>query len=148
MKVFEIARVIGARVVGDADVEITGIGKIEDAKAGEITFLANPKYEKYVADTRASAVIVSEDFKTERKDIVLLRVKDPYTAFVFALKNMIPRHELLPSGIHLAAHISPNATIGKDVRIGAGATILDNAKIGDRIMILPGTRDRRRRRNR
>jgi UDP-3-O-[3-hydroxymyristoyl] glucosamine N-acyltransferase len=139
MKVSEIARVIGARVDGDADIEITGIGKIEDAKAGEITFLANPKYEKYVADTRASAVIVSEDFKTERTDIVLLRAKDPYTAFAFALQNMKPRRELLASGIHLAAYISPSAKFGKDVRIGAGAIILDNAKVGDRVMILPGS---------
>ncbi|MGO9480886.1 MAG: LpxD N-terminal domain-containing protein, partial [Candidatus Kryptoniota bacterium] len=73
MKVSEIARVIGAKVDGDVNVEVSGIGKIETAKAGEITFLANPKYEKYFADTGASAVIVSEEFKTERKDIVLLR---------------------------------------------------------------------------
>ncbi len=146
MKVSEIARVIGARVDGDADVEIGGIGKIEDAKAGEITFLANPKYEKYVADTRASAVIVSEDFKTERTDIVLLRAKDPYIAFVFALENMMPRRELLPvmdplsgTGIHTSAYISPNAKLGKDVRVGACAIILDNAKVGDRVMILPGS---------
>ena len=138
MKISEIAREIGVRVDGNPDSEIIGIGKIEEAKAGEITFLANPKYEKYVATTRASAVIVSENFKTNRKDIVFLRAKDPYVAFVFALKKMMPSHELLPVGVNQSAYISPNAIVGEDVRVGALASILDNAKIGSRTIIFPG----------
>ncbi|HUI29443.1 MAG TPA: UDP-3-O-(3-hydroxymyristoyl)glucosamine N-acyltransferase [Candidatus Acidoferrales bacterium] len=139
MRVSEIAREIGARVDGKPDAEIIGVGKIEEAKAGEITFLANPKYEKYVSTTCATAVIVSENFKTNRKDITLLRVKDPYVAFVFALKKLAPSRDLLPPGTHLAGHISSKAKLGKDVRIGACAIILDNAQIGDRTMIFPGS---------
>jgi UDP-3-O-[3-hydroxymyristoyl] glucosamine N-acyltransferase len=139
MKVSEIARAIGAVIDGNPDVEINGIGKIEEAKSGEITFLANAKYEKYVANTKASAIIVSESFKSERKDIVFLRTRDPYVAFVFALRKLMPPRELLPQGIHLAAYISPSAKLGKDVRIGAGAVVLDNARIGDRTMILHGS---------
>ncbi len=139
MRVSEIAVEIGARVDGNPDAEIIGIGKIEEAKAGEITFLANPKYEKYVAITGASAVIVSEDFKTERKDVTLLRVKDPYVAFVFALKKLVPSRDLLPPGTHLAGTYFSKAKLGKDVRIGACAIILGDTKIGNRTMIFPGS---------
>ena len=139
MKLSKIAQLVGAMVDGDPNIEISGIGKIEDARKGEITFLANSKYEKYIADTKASAVIVSENFRTTRKDIAFLRAKDPYVAFVFTMKSMMPQRELLSSGIHLAAFISPSAKIGKDVRIGPGSVILDNVRIGDRTMILPGS---------
>jgi UDP-3-O-[3-hydroxymyristoyl] glucosamine N-acyltransferase len=138
MKVSEIARGLRARVDGNQDAEILGIGKIEEAKVGDITFLANPKYEKYVAITKASAIIVSENFKTDRKDIVLLRVKDPYVAFVFALKNFMPPRELLPPGIHPSSYVSDGATVGASVRIGAYTSVLGNAKIGDRTIVFPG----------
>jgi len=138
MRVSEIAREIGARVDGNPDVEISGVGKIEEAQAGEITFLANPKYEKYVATTGASAIIVSENFKTDRKDVVLLHAKDPYIAFVFALKKMIPARELLSAGVHPSAYISPDAMVGENVRIGPFVSILGNAKIGKRTVIFPG----------
>ncbi len=138
MNVSEIAREIGAVVDGNPDAEITGIGKIEEAKKGEITFLANVKYERYVSTTRATAIIVSENFKTNRSDIILLRAKDPYVAFVFALKRMMPPRETLPAGIHPSAFVSPTAKIGKDVRIGPFVSILGNAKIGDRAAIFPG----------
>jgi len=139
MKVSEIAGLIGARVDGNGDVEISGVAKIEEAKAGEVTFLANPKYEKYVATTKASAVIVAEDFKTDRTNLVLLRAKDPYVAFVFALKNMLPPVDPLPMGVDSSAHVSPQAKIGKDVRIGAFVAVGDNAKIGDRVVVMPGS---------
>ena len=139
MKASEIALLIGARVDGNADAEISGIAKIEEAKTGEITFLANLKYEKYVSTTKASAVIVPEDFKTERTDLVLLRAKDPYVAFVFALQRMLPPPEPLSVGIHPSAYVSPKAKVGKDVRIGAFVCILDNVKLGDRTAISHGT---------
>lgn len=139
MNVSDIARLIGASVNGNAEVEITGIGKIEDAKPGEITFLANPKYQKYFETTRASAVIVSEDFKSKRSDLTLLRAKDPYVAFVFALKALIPPPEPLSAGVSPVSYISPKAVVGKDVRVGAFVCILDNAKIGDGVKISHGS---------
>ncbi|HEY9166495.1 MAG TPA: UDP-3-O-(3-hydroxymyristoyl)glucosamine N-acyltransferase [Candidatus Kryptonia bacterium] len=139
MRISEIARIIGAKIEGNAGVEISGIAKIEEAKKGDITFLSNPKYEKHAAVTKASAIIVSEEFRTDRKDIVLLRTKDPYVAFVFALKALVPPPEILPEGIHSLAYVSPKASIGKNVRIGAYANILDGATIGDRSSIHNGT---------
>jgi UDP-3-O-[3-hydroxymyristoyl] glucosamine N-acyltransferase len=139
MKASDIARLIGATVDGNAEVEISGIGKIEDARPGEITFLANPKYQKYFDTTHASAVIVSEDFRSKRSDVTLLRAKDPYVAFVFALKTMTPQPEPLSAGVNPVAYISPKASIGKDVRVGAFVCVLDNAKIGDRVKISHGS---------
>ncbi len=139
MKVSDIARLVGAKVEGNADLEISGIGKIEEAREGELTFLANPKYRKFFDGTKASAVIVSEDFNSDRSDITLLRAKDPYVAFVFALKSMMPPVEPLQPGTNPAAYISPNAVVGKDVRIGAFACILEGAKIGDGAKISHGS---------
>ncbi len=139
MKVSDIARLIGASVDGNAEVEISGIGKIEDARPGEITFLANPKYQKYFDTTGASAVIVSEDFKGKRPGMTLLRAKDPYVAFVFTLKAMIPPPEPLSAGVNPVAYISPKAVIGKDVRVGAFVCILDNARIADGVKISHGS---------
>jgi UDP-3-O-[3-hydroxymyristoyl] glucosamine N-acyltransferase len=139
MKISEIAREIGAVVDGNPDAEIVGVGKIEESKRGEITFLANPKYEKYIETTKATAVIVSESFKTRRTDIVLLRAKDPYVAFVFALKKLMPTRELLSAGVHPSAYISPDAKIGEGARIGAFASILGNARIGNRTAVFPNS---------
>lgn len=137
-KASDIARIIGASVEGDAEVEISGIAKIEDAKSGEITFLSNPKYEKYFETTKASAVIVSEEFKGSRKGLTLLRAKDPYVAFVFALRAIMPPPEPLPAGVNPKAYVSPSATVGQGVAVGAFACILDGAKIGDGVRISHG----------
>ena len=139
MKVSDIARLVGAKVEGNADLEISGIGKIEEAREGELTFLANPKYRKFFDTTEASAVIVSEDFNSNRSDITLLRAKDPYIAFVFALKSMMPVVDPLRPGINPAAYVSPKAVLGRDVGIGAFACILDGAKIGDGAKISHGS---------
>ncbi len=129
MKVSEIAELIGAELEGDAELVISGIGKIEEAGPGEITFLANPKYEKYFATTKASAVIVSADFNGNRKDVALLKTRDPYTAFVFALRAINPPPDPLPAGIDPSAHISPSAVIADNVRIGAFACVQDGAHV-------------------
>lgn len=138
MKVSDIAGLVGAKVEGNADLEVTGIGKIEEAREGDITFLANPKYVKYFENTRASAVIVSEDFKPTRGDVTLLRAKDPYVAFVFTLKTLIPPPAPLAPGVNPTAWISPTATLGKDVAVGALACILDGARVGDGAKISHG----------
>lgn len=138
MKISDLAKLAGAEVDGSGDVEINGIAKIEEAKEGDVTFLANPKYEKFVLTTRASAIFVTRDFKSDRRDIVFLRTKDPYVSFVIALKALVPQEELLPKGINSSAYISPKAILGRDVSIGAFVVISDGARIGDRAVISHG----------
>ena len=84
MKLAEIASLLGATLEnGDPEAEITGVAGIEEASAGHITFVANPKYAAAAKTTSASAVIVSEDFPAIATG--MLRSKNPYLAFARAI---------------------------------------------------------------
>ena len=78
-KLKELAEWVGGKVVGDGEVEILGVASIEEAKTGEITFIANPKYLSKLAQTKASAVIVSTEIPQAEKP--LLCVANPHLAF-------------------------------------------------------------------
>ena len=140
MKLREIAAILNAEVVGNDAVEIRRVAKIEEAGEGDITFLANPKYTRFLGTTRASSVIVARTLamagvETAGPLPVLLRVDDPYTSFLKILVTFNPPNDLLPPGIHPTAVIAPSATLGRDVRVGAHAVIGDQCKIGDSAMI-------------
>ena len=123
----EIASWINAVVDGDETLEITGLAKIEEARPGELTFIANPKYEKYIADTAASAVIVANNFSGSNK--TLLRCADPYYAFMLLVERLYGGPPELPAGIHPSAviaegcRIDPGSAVGPLVVIGRGSTI-------------------------
>lgn len=138
MKLSEIAKVLNAELVGDGDVEIKRVAEIQNAKEGDITFIANPKYERFFDTTNASAVIVSKNFSKRREDVSMLVVDEPYFAFVKTLKLLNPPVEFLPSGIHPTAVVAETAVLGKDVRIGANVVIGERVKIGDNTIIMPG----------
>ncbi|MBI5560989.1 MAG: UDP-3-O-(3-hydroxymyristoyl)glucosamine N-acyltransferase [Deltaproteobacteria bacterium] len=132
----EIAKKVGGRVLGDSSVLIRGVAAIEEARQGDITFLSNPRYGKYLKETNASAVVVSEDIPpVEGKNLLL--TKNPYLAFAVLLKEFKP--PLLPeAGVHPKAEIHPSARLGQRVSIGAYAVIEDGADIGDGAIIYPG----------
>ncbi|HJP95022.1 MAG TPA: UDP-3-O-(3-hydroxymyristoyl)glucosamine N-acyltransferase [Pyrinomonadaceae bacterium] len=136
MKLSELARLTGARVEGATDeIEITGAAGLDEASEGHITFLANPRYTPRVNSTRASAIYLSEDAKTERQ-IPILRVKDPYLAYTRALRIFHPEAELEPF-IHPSAVIDPSARIAARVAIGACTVIGKNVFVGDDVCIHP-----------
>ena len=144
MKINEIARLLSATVEGNPELEIRRVAKIEDAGEGDLTFLANPKYARFLALTGASAVIVGkavtvEDRPADATPLTLLRVDDPYVGFVRVLALYNPPQPPLPAGIHPTALIAPTATIGADARIGPYAVIGDRTKVGDRSIICPCT---------
>lgn len=146
MKLSEIARLLNGTLEGDGEIDITNIGKVESAKPDEITFIANPAYEKFYSSAKAGAIIVSLQFdpdKVKRSDnrkIPLIRVKDPYLAFIDVLDEFSPQTELQKIGIHESAVISDSAVISKEeVRIGAGCFIGEKCRIGKRVSILPNT---------
>jgi len=143
MKLREIAAMLNAEVEGNDAVEIQRVAKIEEAGEGDITFLANPKYTRFLGTTRASSVIIARNLETVASDSpgprpVLLRVDDPYTAFLKILVTFNPPRDPLPFGIHSTAVIAPSATLGRDVRVGAHAVIGDRCALGDRVMISHG----------
>ncbi len=134
----QIAQLIQGTVEGDLETTIHGFGKIEEAQQGEITFLANPKYESYLYTTNASIVIINNDYQlTAPITATLVRVKDAYqrVAVLLQLNNDMMQQSNVKVGIEQPCFIDPSATIGDNVYIGAfayigkGAVLADNAKI-------------------
>ncbi len=133
MKLSELAQHLGGQVVGD-DVEITRLAPITEAQAGDLTFLANPKYTARIATTKASAIILPEDFSPV--PLPSLRVADPYFAFAKALEILHPP-EPPPRGIHPTAVVGKKCHIGSNVSIGAYTVIDDLCHLADGVTIYP-----------
>ncbi len=144
-------------LVGSQTLMLDSVAPIETAQKGSISFIANSKYEKFLSQTQASVLIVSNKLDTSHvpPDLALLKVSDPYTAFVFVLERFTTPRQTAPVGIHPTAVISSSARvhqtacigaycyIGADVHIGANTviyphtTILDGTTIGDSCIIYP-----------
>ena len=116
MKLRDLAERLDCRLEGDGDVEILRVAGIQSAESGDITFLANPKYEKVLRATRASAVILKED--APAAPCAMLRARDPYLAFARAVGLFAPVSRPAP-GVHSLAAIASDARIGVDTSVGA-----------------------------
>lgn len=133
----QIADFIGGRVEGNENAAVHTFAKIEEGQPGAISFLSNPKYTHYLYETQSTIVLVNDDLELEHEvAATLVRVKNAYEAVAKLLQlydSMKPRK----TGIDSLAFVSPKATIGKDVYIGAFACIGDGAVIGDGAQIYP-----------
>ncbi|PYT04247.1 MAG: UDP-3-O-(3-hydroxymyristoyl)glucosamine N-acyltransferase, partial [Acidobacteria bacterium] len=137
MKLEELARLTGARVEEKfSDVEVGGAAGLDEADAGQVSFLANPRYTPRVQTTRASAVYVGEDVETGRDDIAVLRTRDPYLAYTRALRVFHPEPLFEPL-IHPSAIIDPSARLGDGVAVGACSVVGRDVVIGDRVRLFP-----------
>jgi UDP-3-O-[3-hydroxymyristoyl] glucosamine N-acyltransferase len=135
MKLVEIASLLGATLEnGDLEIEITGVAGIEEASAGQITFVANPKYAPAARTTSASAVIVSEDFPAVATG--MLRCKNPYLTFARAIDLFYQPPQYGP-GVHPTAVIAPTAKLGANAHIGAYVVIEEQVEIGEDAVLLP-----------
>jgi len=134
MTLEELAARLGARVVGDGNRLITGVAGIEEAREGEVTFVANPRYRSKLLSTGASAAIVPPDVEDAPLD--LLVTPEPYVAFTKALEVFHPR-ERPESGVSPDAWVDPSARVGKDVSILPLAYVGRDAEIGDRTVLYP-----------
>jgi UDP-3-O-[3-hydroxymyristoyl] glucosamine N-acyltransferase len=150
MKLAQIASALGVRLEnGSPDTEITGLAGIEEAGPGQLTFVANPKYAAAAHRTKASAVVVSEEFPALAT--AMLRSKNPYLTFAQAIALFHPARKysskIHPTAvIHASArigdgaHVGPYVVIGEDVEIGKNAVLLAHVviypgvKIGDNFM--------------
>jgi UDP-3-O-[3-hydroxymyristoyl] glucosamine N-acyltransferase len=132
----ELAAELGGSVVGDGTTVIRGVAGIREAQAGDLTFIANARYDAYLSQTRASAVICSRE---ERDALVpLLQVDNPYLAFQKAVRIFRPElYHPLP-GVHATAVVSPAATVGENASIGAHCVIEAGARIGANAVLMPG----------
>ena len=135
----QIAELIGGRVEGNENAAVHTFAKIEEGKEGAISFLSNPKYTHYLYNTRSTIVLVGEDLELEQAvSTTLIRVQNAYEAVAKLLQiyeSMKPRK----TGIDTLAFVSPKATVGKDVYIGAFAYVGDGAVIGDGTQVFPHT---------
>lgn len=135
----QIAEFIGGKVEGNPEATVNTFAKIEEGKPGAISFLSNPKYTQYIYDTESSIVLINEDVKLEHPvKTTLIRVKNAYEC-VARLLQMYEAAKPKKRGVDTLAFVSPTATVGKDVYIGAFAYIGDNAIIGDGTQIYPNT---------
>ncbi|MFP4846787.1 UDP-3-O-(3-hydroxymyristoyl)glucosamine N-acyltransferase [Winogradskyella sp. PE311] len=135
----QIAGILEGTIVGDPNIEVSQLSKIEEGKKGSLTFLANPKYKSFIYKTEASITIVNSDFESEEPlKTTLIKVEDAYGAFTKLLEyyNQI---KLNKTGIEKSSFISDSAKIGETIYIGAFTYIGDNVIIGDNVKIFPNS---------
>jgi UDP-3-O-[3-hydroxymyristoyl] glucosamine N-acyltransferase len=132
----ELAAAVGGHLVGDPSLPIRGVAGIREAQPGDITFLANSRYERYLAETRASAVLCGEGTSPQRAALVL--VANPYLAFQKIVSLLRPDAYRPAPGVHATAVVSPSARLGKGASVGPWCVVEDAAVIGDRSVIMAG----------
>ena len=129
----DIAARLGGALIGDPAAPIHGAGTLQDGQPGEIGFLSEPHYRKYLADTALTAVLLAEPCPESRAtQIIVADVKRAWRELAASFAPPLP-----PPAISPQAHIDPSATIGTNVTIGAGAVIGAGADIGDGCRIEP-----------
>jgi UDP-3-O-[3-hydroxymyristoyl] glucosamine N-acyltransferase len=134
----QIAQVVGGTVEGDATAAVTYLAKIEEAGPGSLAFLANAKYEPYLYNTGATAVIVSPDLLLrEPVAATLIRVADPYLSFTKLLEFYQQATRTARRGVEEPAFIGTSSTIGSGHYRGAFSYIGENCVLGENVLIFP-----------
>lgn len=135
----QIALLVQGKVEGDPQVMVKSFGKIEEAVAGQLSFLANPKYEQYLYTTGASVILLNEQLNLQQPiNATLIRVPDAYSAFASLLKKYQELTNASLEGIQQPSYISSSAQLGTGNYIGAFAHIGDEVIIGNQVKIFPG----------
>jgi UDP-3-O-[3-hydroxymyristoyl] glucosamine N-acyltransferase len=136
----QIAELLHGEVDGDPQVLVNDLAKIEEARGGTLTFLANPIYTEHIYRTKATIAIVERGFVPAQplpKTLTLIRVADPRMAFTQLLeRNSELRYE--KKGIEQPSFVSPSAKLGKNVYIGAFSYVSDDVVLADGVKIFPG----------
>jgi UDP-3-O-[3-hydroxymyristoyl] glucosamine N-acyltransferase len=134
----QIAVLISGTVEGNPDVLVGSFGKIEEAEAGQLSFLANPKYEDYLYTTAASIIIVNDSLELKQPvSAALIRVKDAYSAFATLLSKYQELKTQQLVGRQEPSYVSSSVKLGEGVFIGAFAYIGENVTIGNQVKIFP-----------
>lgn len=133
----QIAELLGGQVEGNPEVKVHNLSKIEEGKAGTLSFLANPQYTQYIYETEASIVIVSQDFSPEKEiKATLVRVPNAYEAFA-QLLDVYNQMQQEPAEIDQTAIVSKGASVGENAYLGAYVYIGKNVKIGKNAKVYP-----------
>ena len=135
----QIAGILNGEIVGNAQVTVNGLAKIEEGRSGALSFLSNPKYEEYIYTTGSSVCIVNKTFEPSKvlpETLTLVKVEDAYACFAKLLEVYSQMNKKQPK-IEQPSFVSDSATIGEGLYLGAFAYIGDNAKIGNNVSIYP-----------
>lgn len=130
-----IADYLHGEVEGDPDIKVSTFAKIEEGHPGALSFLANPKYEKYLYETESSIVIINKTFKAEHPvKATLIRVEDAYGSFA-SLMQLYASTRQEKTGREDPVHIAESAVLGENIFVGAFSYISENVKIGNNVKI-------------
>ena len=132
----ELAAELGGRVIGDGSTVIRGVAGIREAMPGDLTFIANSRYDSHLAETRASAVICSPERR--QAHVPLLVVDNPYLAFQRAVGIFRPDQHRPAPGVHPTAVVAAEAVLGRDVSVGPCCVVESGARLGDRVVLMGG----------
>lgn len=135
----QIAMLINGKTEGNAAAVVHSFGKIEEARGGQLSFLANPKYEEYLYTTQASVIIINESLELKQPVTpTLIRVQDAYSAFASLLAKYQELKTQQLTGIQEPAYISKTASLGEHIFVGAFVHIGEQVKIGKNVKLFPG----------
>jgi UDP-3-O-[3-hydroxymyristoyl] glucosamine N-acyltransferase len=135
----QIAGILEGEIVGDANVEVSRLSKIEEGTEGSLTFLSNPKYTNFIYTTKASITIVNDTFVPETPiNTTLIKVIDAYKAFS-KLLEFYNQVKLNKNGIETPSFISESAAYGENLYLGSFGYIGDNVILGNNVKIYPGS---------
>lgn len=134
----DLAALLNGHVEGDENITIHGLAELQDGSTGEVSFFHNSKYEHFLYTTKASAVLVSHQFKPNKPlQTNLIRVENPYTSFAVLLEEYQRLHSFEKKGIEQPAFIHEGAVLGNEVYVGAFAYISEGVTIGNNVKIYP-----------
>ncbi len=136
----QIAFLVKGKIEGNPEVTVSSFGKIEEAKQGQLSFFANPKYEEYLYTTGASVILINESFELKHKlTATLIRVPDAYSAFAVLLTKYQETIVEQMNGIQQPVYISATAQLGEKIFVAAFSYISENVKIGNNVKIFPNS---------
>ena len=136
-KANQIADILNGKVEGDDQISIDSLSKIEEGKKGSISFLGNPKYNRFLYTTKSSIIIVKDDYVLDKPiDNTLIRVNDPNESFS-KLLNLFGDDSSDRTGVNDFCSIDSSVSIGNKVFIGSFSVCEKNSKLGDNVKIYP-----------
>lgn len=134
----QIATILDGKVEGNGEAKVSTFYKIQEGKPGGISFLANQKYESFLYETNATAVIVSSDFEPKKEvKATLIRVDDPYSGFTKLLEEYNKLTSSAKTGVESPSFVSDSAQIGENIYRGAFSYIGEKVKIGNNVKVYP-----------
>ncbi len=134
----DIAKLVSGKIIGNENLYVTDVARIQDAQPGDLTFFYLPQYKKYLETTKATAVLISKEEDASRSDLTYILVESPDKAFQKVIITFFnPEFKL--TGIDETAYIHPTVQLGDNVAVGKFVVISENCKIGDDTKIYHGT---------